>query len=139
MPSSTQRTLTSLTLTISLVLLIWGFWPGGHPVTAQQPPAGNKVTQTPANLFYTNTSNVTCSATSSVLKAASTSPTEVTMIMPDGADTGIRIQFSAAATGSSTLIPASKGATLSTKQEIRCIRAGSVDVVVGLLVSTSAP
>lgn len=94
---------------------------------------GILIGETPADAVYSNVSDVTVGATSVEIVAASTVPREAVIIVPSTADTGIRIAFGAAATANSPLIEKGESITVSGRQQVQAIRAGSVDVHVSII------
>lgn len=94
-----------------------------------QPPAGSRVTQTPARITYTNVTKVTCASTSTALLAVSTTGTrEIIVKVPTTATTGIHLGVGAAATTNMLLVEPGESWVGSTAQSLFCLRAGGSDV-----------
>ncbi len=126
-------------LGIVAIVTAWALWQTPIVRGQTEPPPGTKSYLTPSYLTYENVANVTCGAASGVLSAAQSFRTETVLLVPAGADTGVRIAFAAAAGATSPLIGPGQAIILSGKQQIRCIRAGAADVAVGILRGTQTP
>lgn len=80
---------------------------------------------------------VSVTGTSAEIVAASTGIRHVVLSVPTSADTGIYVNFGAAATSSNFLIESGGALKVNTPQQIRAIRAGSSNVTA--YVMTGAP
>lgn len=121
--SSTPALLILLALNLLLMAL--------HGMPAR---AGSVVGQTPADQSY-SVAVGTCTGTSAQLVASSAgAPREATIMVPPSADTGIYIAFgSTVASASTPLLPAGAAITVSGRQAVNCIKAGSASVSPGVI------